>query len=212
MRAAVLTVSDRASAGVMPDESGPAVSRLLSEAGFQVSSVEVVPDERERIAAFLAAAAEDHDLVVTTGGTGLGPRDVTPEATRQVLDYEVPGLAELMRAHGLRTTPMAALSRSLAGVRGRTLVVNLPGSVRGATESLQAIVPVLGHAVALLAGRTAPPSPAPQYTDSAMLEVGQPAPDGKLSSTGAQDVQLSEAFARSRATVLAFYVLDFPPG
>ena len=155
MRAAVLTVSDRASAGAMDDESGPAVSRLLSAAGFRVSRVEVMPDDRERIAAFLAAAAEAHDLVVTTGGTGLGPRDVTPEATRQVLDYEVPGIAELMRAEGLRSTPMAALSRSLAGVRGRTLVVNLPGSVRGATESLEAIVPVLGHAVRLLAGQTA---------------------------------------------------------
>ena len=152
MRAAVLTVSDRASAGVYADESGPAVRRLLAEAGFDVSEVTVVPDERERIAAFVAAAAEDHDLVVTTGGTGLGPRDVTPQATRPLLDYEVPGLAERMRAEGLRKTPMAALSRSLAGVRGRTLVLNLPGSVRGATESLEAIAPVLRHAVGQLLG------------------------------------------------------------
>lgn len=152
MRAAVLTVSDRATAGAMADESGPAVRRLLAEAGFEVSEVAVVPDERERIAEFLAAAALAHELVVTTGGTGLGPRDVTPEATRPLLDYEVPGLAELMRAEGLRSTPMAALSRSLAGVRGRSLIVNLPGSVRGATESLAAIVPVLRHAVGLLAG------------------------------------------------------------
>jgi molybdopterin adenylyltransferase len=155
MRAAVLTVSDRASAGAMADESGPAVSRLLAAAGFEVSDVAIVPDERERIAAFLAAAAEDHRLVVTTGGTGLGPRDVTPEATRPLLDYEVPGLAELMRAEGLRKTPMAALSRSRAGVRGRTLIVNLPGSVRGATESLEAITPALRHAVELLSGDTA---------------------------------------------------------
>jgi len=154
MRAAVLTVSDRASAGTMADESGPAVRQLLAAAGFEVSDVAVVPDERDRIAAFVVAAAEDHALVVTTGGTGLGPRDVTPDATRPLLDYEVPGLAEQMRAVGLRTTPMAALSRSLAGVRGRTLIVNLPGSVRGATESLEAIVPVLGHAVGLLAGHT----------------------------------------------------------
>lgn len=154
MRAAVLTVSDRASAGAMSDESGPAVHRILTAAGFEVSDVALVPDERDQIAAFLVAAAEDHALVVTTGGTGLSPRDVTPQATRPLLDYEVPGLAEQMRAVGLRSTPMAALSRSLAGVRGRTLILNLPGSVRGASESLEAVVPVLGHAVALLAGQT----------------------------------------------------------
>jgi molybdenum cofactor synthesis domain-containing protein len=154
MKAAVLTVSDRASAGTMTDESGPAVRRILLAAGFEVSDVALVPDERDRIAAFLVAASEDHELVVTTGGTGLTPRDVTPQATRPLLDYEVPGLAEQMRAEGLRKTPMAALSRSVAGVRGRTLILNLPGSVKGATESLEAIVPVLAHAVAQLAGQT----------------------------------------------------------
>jgi molybdopterin adenylyltransferase len=159
MRAAVLTVSDRASAGAMADESGPAVRRLLTEAGFEVSEVTVVPDERERIADTLVAAVRAHELVLTTGGTGLGPRDVTPEATRPLLDYEVPGLSELMRAEGLRKTPMAALSRSLAGVRGRTLIVNLPGSVRGATESLAAILPVLPHAVGLLSGHDGHPMP-----------------------------------------------------
>lgn len=155
MRAVVLTVSDRASAGRLHDESGPAVRRLLEEAGFEVSAIKVLPDVRDLIAQFLATTTVHHQLVVTTGGTGLGPRDVTPEATRSVLDYEVPGLAELMRAAGTRKTPMAALSRSLAGVRGRALIVNLPGSVNGATESLAAIVPVLGHAVRLLAGDTA---------------------------------------------------------
>jgi molybdenum cofactor synthesis domain-containing protein len=154
MRAAVLTVSDRASAGSMADESGPAVRRLLIDAGFAVSEVVIVPDEMDQIAAFVVTAAEDHELVVTTGGTGLGPRDVTPQATLPLLDYEVPGLAERMRADGLRSTPMASLSRSVAGVRGRTLVLNLPGSVRGATESLEAIRPVLGHAVGLLSGAT----------------------------------------------------------
>lgn len=155
MRAVVLTVSDRASAGQLHDESGPAVGRLLEEAGFEVSAIKVLPDVHDLIAQYLATASVHHQLVVTTGGTGLGPRDVTPEATRSVLDYEVPGLAELMRAAGTRKTPMAALSRSLAGVRGHTLIVNLPGSVTGATESLAAIVPVLGHAVQLLAGDTA---------------------------------------------------------
>jgi molybdopterin adenylyltransferase len=154
MRAAVLTVSDGVSAGVRADVSGPAVGRLLAGAGFEVSPVQVVPDDRDRIAAFLLAAAAGHDLVVTTGGTGLGPRDVTPEATRTVIDYEVPGLAELMRAAGFRKTPLAALSRAVAGVRGRTLIVNLPGSVKGATESLEAILPVLPHAAALLRGDT----------------------------------------------------------
>ena len=153
MLAEVLTVSDRASAGLMADESGPAVREMLLAAGFEVAAVQVVPDDRDRIAAFLVAAADRSQLVVTTGGTGLAPRDVTPEAVRAVVEREVPGLGELMRAEGLRSTPMAALSRSVAGIRGRTLIVSLPGSVRGATESLAAIVPVLGHAVRLLSGR-----------------------------------------------------------
>lgn len=155
MKAVVLTCSDRASAGETPDESGPAVRQLLEAAGFEVTGVRVLPDVSKLIARFLASAAVHHQLIVTTGGTGLGPRDVTPEATRSVLDYEVPGLAELMRAAGVRKTPMAALSRSLVGVRGRTLIVNLPGSVKGATESLAAITPVLGHAVQVLSGDTA---------------------------------------------------------
>ena len=155
MKAVVLTCSDRAWAGETPDESGPAVMRLLEAAGFEVTGVRVLPDVSQLIARFLASAAVHHRLIVTTGGTGLGPRDVTPEATRSVLDYEVPGLAELMRAAGVRKTPMAALSRSLVGVRGRTLIVNLPGSVKGATESLAAITPVLGHAVQVLSGDTA---------------------------------------------------------
>src|SRR5205823_3656288 len=128
VKAAVLTVSDRASAGAMTDESGPAVAKLLEGAGFEVAAIDIVPDDGARIVAWLKARAQAFDLLFTTGGTGLAPRDVTPEATTSVLDYEVPGLAELMRQKGFEKTPMAMLSRSRAGVRGRALIVNLPGS------------------------------------------------------------------------------------
>jgi molybdopterin adenylyltransferase len=154
LRARVLTVSDRASRGEMADDSGPAVRQLLLDAGFQVGDVEVVADERADIQEFLRVATAEADLVVTTGGTGLTPRDVTPQAAAELLDYEVPGLAELMRAVGVSKTPMASLSRSLAGVRGRCLILALPGSVKGATESLEAVTPILGHACAQLQGRT----------------------------------------------------------
>jgi molybdenum cofactor biosynthesis protein B len=154
LKAVVLTVSDRAAAGRLADESGPAVRELLAAAGFEVTKIGVLPDEAQGIAEFLVQGSREHDLVVTTGGTGLGPRDVTPEATRGILEYEVPGLGELMRSAGFAKTPLAALSRSLAGVRGKTLIVNLPGSVKGATESLEAVLPVLGHAIRLLRGDT----------------------------------------------------------
>ena len=155
-RALVITVSDRGFAGEAEDRSGPAVANLLQHAGFAISGPEVVPDNRERIIdLLLGAASEGYELVVTTGGTGLGPRDITPQATSAVLDYEVDGLADQMRRAGLRKTPMAILSRGIAGVRDRTLILNLPGSVKGATESLEAVVPVLRHAIQLLAGDTA---------------------------------------------------------
>jgi molybdenum cofactor biosynthesis protein B len=151
----VLTISDRGHAGTLADESGPAVAGLLAGGGFEVAPVQIVPDERDLIAGALTEAAEaGYDLVVTTGGTGLGPRDVTPQATASVLDFEVPGLAETMRRAGFEKTPLAALSRGVAGVRRGTLIVNLPGSVRGATESLQAVLPALPHAVKLLKGDT----------------------------------------------------------
>lgn len=154
-RAHVITISDRASAGQMEDQSGPALVRLLTAAQFEASGPEVVPDDRHRIgAAIVAAAGGGADVVITTGGTGLGPRDVTPQATAAVIEFEVPGLGEAMRRAGASSTPMAALSRGVAGVRGSTLIVNVPGSVKGATESLEAVMPMLSHAVRLLHGKT----------------------------------------------------------
>jgi len=151
----VVTVSDRGFAGEMEDVSGPAVAGVLEREGFDVSSYEMLPDNRERIIdTLLGAAGEGYELVVTTGGTGLGPRDITPQATRAVIDYEVPGLAEQMRRAGARGTPRALLSRSLVGVRSRTLIINLPGSSKGAVDSLESIAGVLRHAVELLHGDT----------------------------------------------------------
>ncbi len=154
-KAHVVTVSDRVSAKQIPDESGPAVVRILKHAHFEVSGPEVVPDDQQWITdAIVAAVVNGADVVVTTGGTGLGPRDVTPQATSMVIDFEVPGIGEAMRRAGAATTPMAALSRSMAGVRGHALIINVPGSVKGATESLEAVMPMLGHAIRLLHGDT----------------------------------------------------------
>lgn len=149
--ALVLTASDRSAAGTRDDASGTVLTERLEGLGFVVERA-VVADDREAIAAALVAAAAAHPLVVTTGGTGLTPRDVTPQATLDVIDYEVPGLAEAMRADGRANTPFAALSRSVVGVRGRSLIVNTPGSPKGALESLEAVIPVLDHALETLAG------------------------------------------------------------
>jgi cyclic pyranopterin phosphate synthase len=152
--AVVVTCSSRSSTGERDDTSGPGVIGALSAAGWNTApEALVVPDEEEVIAATLARLADaGHRLILTTGGTGLTPSDVTPAATRRVIDREVPGLAELMRATGIASTPMAALSRGVVGTRGATLIVNLPGSPKGSLESLAALQPVLRHAVEQLGG------------------------------------------------------------
>ena len=153
-RAGVLTVSDKGSRGERVDTSGAAIRTLLEAAQLEIVRYAIVADERDPIGETLRGWADDDqlDLVITTGGTGLSPRDVTPEATRAVLDYEIAGITEALRADGLSRTPFAMLSRAVAGVRARTLIVNLPGSERAVRENMAVLLPVLPHALTTLRG------------------------------------------------------------
>ena len=151
-QALVVTVSDRSSRGERPDTSGPVLAGLLRDLGLGVGEPVVVPDDVPALQEVLRSAAASYDLVVTTGGTGLSPRDVTPEATGPLLDRQVPGLAEALRQRGSALVPTAVLSRGLAGTIGRTLVVNLPGSTGGVRDGVAVLAPVLEHALAQLAG------------------------------------------------------------
>jgi molybdenum cofactor synthesis domain-containing protein len=152
--AAVLTVSDSSARGERTDLSGPASADLLRQNGFEVTHQEIVSDEQPAIEAALVRLAEQVQLIVTTGGTGIAERDVTPEATRAVCFKLIDGVPEKMRSAGLAQTPFSILSRAVCGVRNRTLILNLPGSPNGAVASLQAVVDILPHAVDLLAGKT----------------------------------------------------------
>ena len=151
--AAVLTISDKGSRGERPDASGDLVAKMLHDSSISVLTRRIVPDEAPLIASALRDLARSHDLVVTTGGTGVAPRDVTPEATREVLDRELPGFSEAMRIEGLKKTPRSIISRGVCGVLGSSLIINLPGSPAGASDSLSVVLPAVPHTIEMLKGQ-----------------------------------------------------------
>ena len=156
IRSGVLTISDKGAKGLREDESGEIILRMLEEYGLRVVKREIIPDDRQQIADTLIMWVDKDGLalVITSGGTGLSPTDVTPQAMKQVIDYQVPGMAEAMRAASLKKTPHAMISRAMAGVRNSSLIINLPGSPRGAEENLSVVLPALDHGLSKLAGDT----------------------------------------------------------
>ncbi|RLB10844.1 MAG: molybdenum cofactor biosynthesis protein [Deltaproteobacteria bacterium] len=155
-KAAILVISDKASVGQREDKSGEVIAEILEQNGFDMIKKKIVPDEKDQIVAVLKEWSEKEEipLIITTGGTGVSPRDVTPQATKEVVDYEIPGIAEAMRAKSLQITPHAMLSRAIAGVRKRSLIINLPGSPSGAKDNLLVVIPALEHALLKISGDT----------------------------------------------------------
>ena len=152
-KASVITVSDRAAKGIYEDQSGPAVCEMLQAQGYAISDIIIIPDKKNKIEQCLIEAADKGvDLILTTGGTGFAPRDNTPEATKAVIEKEAPGIAEYMRQKSMEITPRGMLSRGIAGIRGQSLIINLPGSPKGAAENLSFILPYLGHGLDMLNG------------------------------------------------------------
>lgn len=154
IRYSILTISDKGSAGLREDRSGKTIQEIMLSTGNQLIDYAIVPDERSLISEKLILMCNHANLILTTGGTGLSPRDVTPEATLDIIDRQVPGIPEAMRAKSLEITPMASLSRSVAGTRGQTLIINLPGSPKAVQECLEVVLPVLEHAIAILTGNS----------------------------------------------------------
>jgi molybdopterin adenylyltransferase len=154
IKVAILTLSDKGSKGERDDKSGPAIEKIIRKIDASVVSYEIIADDKSKIKRKLISLSKKADLILTTGGTGVSPRDVTPDATREVIDYEIPGIAEAMRIEGLKKTPFAMISRAIAGVRGKTLIINLPGSPKAVKENLSVILPILPHTIDKLHGST----------------------------------------------------------